>query len=346
MKMRKTVSVDACRPGMMVASDVINGYGVIIISENMTLSTQILQKLRLNRIKDIQVYEEVSSGSNTGKEIEFKDFYYKATDDIKLILNSIGKGEKLELVCVKDIVRSLLVQDSKNISIFPLLNKIKSYDFYTYEHLLNVALLAVNIGKWLKYSPKQLEQLAYAGVLHDIGKMKVSQSILNKPASLEPEEYEQMKQHAILGYHELINIEGIDKDVCIGVVMHHEREDGSGYPQGLKGEDIHPYGKILAIADVYDAMTSNRVYHRKENPFQVLGYMAKNSFGHLDTKVLMSFFENIVQYYIGEQVLLNNGVKGVVIFINPNNIDRPLLRGENGIIDLVKERELQIVKFI
>ena len=202
------------------------------------------------------------------------------------------------------------------------------------------------IGKWLKYSPDMIKELLQAGLMHDVGKSKVPIEIINKPGALTSEEYEEIKKHPIYGYRILENIPNIHKDICMGVLMHHEREDGSGYPVGAKSSKIHHFAKIIAVADIYDAMTSKRSYKEREAPFKVFELMERHSFGVLDLNVMNAFLSNIAAYYIGDFVRLSNGDIGEIIYINPRQVSKPLIRTEKGYIDMVEDPELHILELI
>lgn len=136
-------------------------------------------------------------------------------------------------------------------------------DSYTYTHSINVALLSRLIGKWMKYGKNMQDSLMFAGLLHDIGKMKIDKNVLNKPDKLTDQEFEKIKQHSVYSYELLQLNKDIPLDVKVGILMHHERMDGSGYPYGVCNENINDIAKVLAIADSYDAMISERPYQKK-----------------------------------------------------------------------------------
>jgi HD-GYP domain-containing protein (c-di-GMP phosphodiesterase class II) len=189
---------------------------------------------------------------------------------------------------------------------------IRSYDNYTYAHSVNVCTIALIIGAALKMSRSDLEYLGISALLHDIGKMFIDSQILNKPGSLDPDEYEQVKKHTRDGY-ELLK----DK-ICISFIsshvafQHHEREDGSGYPRGLTGDRIHRFAKIVAVADVYDAMTSHRVYRKAMPSHVVIQEIKENADRKFDRSVVEHLEKIVAPYPIGSVLLLNNGEKVVV----------------------------------
>ncbi|MDA3846158.1 MAG: HD domain-containing protein, partial [Vallitaleaceae bacterium] len=149
------------------------------------------------------------------------------------------------------------------------------------------------------------------------------------------------KKHTLHGY-QIIKDQNISKDIKLGILMHHEKIDGSGYPQCLKGPDIHPFGKLIAIADIYDAMTSNRSYHKKFSPFKVINMFEQESYGLLDTKFLFVFLENIAHNYLGKEIKLSTGEQAKVVFLHNNSPSRPIVQVDNVMIDLLFEPTISI----
>ena len=156
------------------------------------------------------------------------------------------------------------------------------------------------------HSPQNDFYVHLQKILHVCGKIKLNSELLNKPDSLTDAEYKEIKKHSVFGYDMVKKLQYIDKSVSYGVLMHHERVDGSGYPLGLKGDEIHPFAKIIAIADVFDAINSDRGYKNKKTPFEALRIVKEESLGMLDYEYVQVFLEHIISYYMGEEVLLNN----------------------------------------
>ena len=200
------------------------------------------------------------------------------------------------------------------------------------------------IGKWMKFSPSMIESLLLAGLLHDIGKMKIDPKILHKPGPLTPSEFEEMKKHPQYSYDLLKYHPEISLDVKVGILMHHERMDGSGYPYSVYGDNINDIAKVLAIADTYDAMISERPYKKKQSPFDVMKLIQEGVFGKMDTKMLLCFLNNVANYYLDVYVLLNTGQIGQVVAINPTCVYRPIIKVDNQYIDLLTERSITIVE--
>jgi HD-GYP domain-containing protein (c-di-GMP phosphodiesterase class II) len=232
----------------------------------------------------------------------------------------------------------------RNNDVLMRLNQLKLADDYTFEHSLRVIILAAMIGKWMNYSQDQLEELAFAGLLFDIGKVKVPAEILNYPGKLTDHAFELVKNHAQWGYQTLLKTAGISQHVKYATLQHHERMDGSGYPLRLKSDQISSYAKIIMVCDVFDAMTHDRVYHKKVSPFKASDYLAMHSGTLFDTEVVITLLTNLASFYLGKKCRLTSGEEGRIIFIDINYPTRPIVQVENRFVDLSKQRHLQIVE--
>ncbi|MBP2655433.1 MAG: rpfG 3 [Firmicutes bacterium] len=199
---------------------------------------------------------------------------------------------------------------------------------YTFTHSVNVAVICGLIWRWLGNT--ETSEMVLAGLLHDFGKTQIPLEILNKPDKLSETEMQIMRQHPILGLEMCKNDQRIPECVLAGIIEHHERLDGSGYPFGLTEERISPFGKIVAIADTYDAMTSNRVYRQAVTPFSVLTELFSEMFGKLDAKACTSVIDNLKETLIGYNVRLSDGTIAKVIYIDRSRQFKPLVETENG----------------
>ncbi len=221
-----------------------------------------------------------------------------------------------------------------------------SRDDSIYRHSVNVAALSSILGGWLKLEESKIHLLTYSAILHDFGKTKIDGGLLNKVEKLTAEEFKLIKNHPVLGYEEIKKIHYLDSSVSYGVLMHHERLDGSGYPFGIKEEKIHQFAKIIAIADIFDAVNSDRTYKKSKGPFEVLELIQEESLGKLDYEYSKVFLDHIINYYMGEKVLLNTKEVCKIIQININDLTRPLLLGNDGFIDLKKEKHLFVEELV
>jgi HD-GYP domain-containing protein (c-di-GMP phosphodiesterase class II) len=199
------------------------------------------------------------------------------------------------------------------------------------------------IGRWLKLPEQELRGVAVAGALHDVGKVKLPIEILNKPGTLTPEEFTVIRRHPALG-HELLSAEsGPDSLVARVALEHHERTDGSGYPCGLCSDRTLFASRIVAVADVYDAMISRRVYHDRLPEFAVLNQLQEDSFGHLDPLVTGTFLEHVAHNSRGRRVRLSNGQIGRVVFTRELFPDQPIVEVGTDLLDLADHPDLRLV---
>lgn len=206
------------------------------------------------------------------------------------------------------------------------LHDIRSFDSCTYEHSLRVMLMSISIGEKLSLSKDELHKLAMAALLHDVGKLDIPVSVLNKRGKLDTDERKLIEQHPMLGYKHAAELYDFDKYITDGILYHHEREDGSGYPSGLKGDEIPMCAKIIAVADVFDALTSIRPYREPWYPNEAIEYMTekyRNSFNH---KVYDAFLKVAIPYPVGSSVLLSDNSVAVVTQVNKEDFLRPVLR--------------------
>lgn len=339
--MRKEfVSPQELVPGMKIGETIVNDYGSVIISEGTILDDHLVNKLsklglfRLRIIVDDDIVVE--------KPEVFIQSYNNNVREYKDIISDIGNGVELNTKKVNNLVDSVLQRADEKRDIVSCLNQIKNVDEYTYTHSVNVSLISMLIGKWMKLDSEKIKLLVQGGILHDIGKSKVPQEILYKQGKLTTEEFEEIKKHTVYGYRILEKVPNISKDVLSIVLMHHEKEDGTGYPTGMKGDKINLLAKIVSVADIYDAMTSNRVYSEKESPFEVFQLLEENYVGTLNPKVVSAFLSNIAAYYIGDKVRLNNGEIAEIVYINPRSVSKPILKIGDKYIDMLFAKDIKI----
>jgi len=215
-----------------------------------------------------------------------------------------------------------------------------------YRHSINVAVLSNLLGKWIGLEDKKVLLLTYSGLLHDIGKTQIDSKIFSTNKPLTEDELKKMKSHPLLGYKIVNEINFLDKSVAQGILMHHERIDGSGYPLGLQSDKISQFAKIISIADVFDAINSNRSYRKKKLPFEALEIIKAESFGKLDYTYCNVFLDHMFNYYIGKDVVLNNNKIAQIIQMNINNLDRPLILLDNNFVKLSEHKDLDIKEFV
>lgn len=170
--------------------------------------------------------------------------------------------------------------------------------------------------------------------------------IINKPGKLTKEEFEIIKKHSFYSYEILLETEKFSEDVLLGVLHHHEKVNGSGYPNKLKAEDIHEYAKIITICDMYHALVSQRIYKNKENPLKVVEYIKSESFDSLDPYLAHIFLNNISKFYVGNEVLLSDGRIGTIVYIHPQDKTKLVVKTGERFINFFYNQEVEIVDII
>jgi HD-GYP domain-containing protein (c-di-GMP phosphodiesterase class II) len=341
-------------PGMTLSKDAVTKDGRVALSAGVVLTANLIERLKYWYwdIRYINAYEPtdgdcVETGDVSGQQRFFRQYsetvgmVRTAFDQVRLE-NRIPIGELTELI--SQSVDPLL----KSVGVINHLHMVRRRDDYTFHHSINVSIIAGMIGKWLGYPESKVTEIICAGMLHDVGKTQIPLEVLNKPGKLTAEEMTIMRRHPSLG-RDLVQLSStnLSDDICCGVLEHHERMDGTGYPVGMLGDQIHPYAKIIAVADIYDAMTSDRVYHRKISPFLVAEMMINEMFGRLDPEICTTFLNNLRDYFIGNVVELSDGRQGEVVHMGQFMASRPVVRTQDGaFIDLEKEKEVSIVKLV
>jgi HD-GYP domain-containing protein (c-di-GMP phosphodiesterase class II) len=239
--------------------------------------------------------------------------YGQARETAKSLMSGIRLGRMLDMNQIRDTVDSTVDSVLRNENALLLLSKIKSKDDYTAEHCINVSILAAAFGKHLGLLEDEIRVLALSGMLHDVGKMRVDDAILNKPGALTPDEFSIMKQHTTYGRNLLAALPSLDHAAVDVAYAHHERMDGKGYPRGLPSQQIPLFAKMIGLVDTYDAITSSRVYDKGRASMQALQIIHKNKGTQFDPELAVEFIRMIGVYPPGSIVELENGEVGIVI---------------------------------
>lgn len=342
--------IDKINPGMKTAEVVFNKLGNVMIWDGVALDSLTIERLKNIGIQEITVHIEEPHNKEVQYDYNSPQFfaieYERDLNSTKQVFQCISSGRSLDVEATDEIVDSVVKKSESNRNIIDSITRVRSIDEYTYYHSLNVSMLCMIIGKWLRLDEYHIRNLAQAGLLHDIGKTQIPIEILNKPDKLTEEEFMEMKRHSEYSYNIVKNSEDVPIEVAKAILTHHEKEDGSGYPMGLTGDKLNLYSKIITVADIFDAMTANRTYKSKDTPFKVFELMQHGSFGILDPVVLNTFLNNVTSYYIGSKVILNTGEAGVVVFMNKQNLSRPVVQVGDRYIDTSVSKFVRIKEFV
>lgn len=344
-------------PGMIAAQDVLSMDNRFILKKGTTLTDSLITKLDLYGVLSVAVEKESvlrpqewqdpeqNFADRVKNSPEFKEFhndYVVEVDTFKEKLNTvITKNAPLNVQNMIDDALKLLNQHRGRIGIFDMLHNMREFDDSTYSHCMNVGLICYIFAGWLKMDKAEAELATACGLLHDVGKLLVAKDIIQKPGKLTRDEFEEMKKHPSTGY-QLLKEQGVNEAICNAALMHHERCDGTGYPFGIPEAQIDTYAKMVAIADVYDAMTSSRVYRGPMCPFHVIEIFEDEGYQKYDVNFILTFLENIVNTYITNPCRLNDGREGTIIFVNKHKLSRPTVKCGDEYINLSENPDLFI----
>lgn len=351
----KRIGINQAQPDMLIAEDIYNNDGQLIFPSKGRLTEKAITRLRFHSIPFIKIIiedkEEAIPQKNDADAIEesyfeklkdteeYQAFNKSFTDVATECENELKKivefGSDANVEKLANGVKKILGSCRTGIQVFDLLHCTRNYDEVIFAHSLNVALISAVLGSWLNFSDSDLNLLIKCALFHDIGKLAIPKEIVNKAGPLNGEEYSVMKSHAMKGYAILKNIK-MDKRIQLAAMMHHERCDGSGYPLGVKADQMDSMTKIVAIADVYEAMTAPRKYRKAKCPFEAVKIFESNGLALYDTRYLMTFLDHITQCYMGYRVRLNDGTVGTIVYTNRQAFSKPMIQVGDQYIDLAR----------
>jgi HD-GYP domain-containing protein (c-di-GMP phosphodiesterase class II) len=265
---------------------------------------------------------------------EVKKHYDEAKVETKKIFKGIEETRKVDIPKAEDFIVDIGKKlECTDVSLLlQTLNSIRGVDEYLHTHSLNVAFLNGLMAKWLKYDKAKHADLIKIGLLHDIGKLVIPPEILNKPARLTPEEFNKIKQHSTYSFELLVNSGIKEKAILLGVMQHHEKLNGTGYPHGITTKDITDYARITAISDIYDAMVAKRVYKEAHSPFEILESFSKEGYSELDINYVKKFIDCMIDELKGKLVVLSDDSVAKVMMVNERNLIYPMVEVDGNVI--------------
>lgn len=316
-----------------LAKPIYNDQGQTLLNSGVLLTDKMIERLKDKGVSYVYVEDPLTN------DIYVEDTLHGKTrtkalktiqDNFKTISEQMSLGKSVDIDKLSPsfsrLVKNILTEIQSNKEAVSMLSEVISYDSYVFHHSLNVTVYSVALGQKVGLNQSELHDLGLGAMLHDLGKMGVPLEILNKSNNLTEEEFDLIKSHASIGFEMLRKSFTLSLLTAHCAYQHHERINGTGYPRNLAGEDIHYYAKIIGIADVFDAVTSNRVYRQAMLPHEGLELLYSGVGTLFDKKLVDTFAKTVAIYPVGLEVKLSNGQEGIVAKVNPQLPSRPLIR--------------------
>ncbi len=337
----RLVPIECIRENSLLGKNIYTSDGQCLLRVGVLLTDALLTKIKEFKIFSLYIIDEYSSAEiedvikpqlrqksiavikETFCDIERVASIHKFE---KRSMSDYTKQEQIYFNSINEIAEELLENVLENRNVLISLVDIKSMDNYTYSHCVNVAVISIVLGISLNLSNKDLNYLCIGALIHDIGKAFIPKEILQKPGKLTLEEFEVIKKHSRYGYNFLGRFFNLSSHIKLIVIQHHERFDGLGYPNGIIGKDISYLARIVSIADVYDALTSDRPYKRAMCPSDALEYLMSNANTLFDYDMISVFCKIVIPFPQGTIVSLSNGDTGIVEKTLPNFPLRPIVK--------------------
>lgn len=341
------MNVEYLRPGTLLTEDLYNRNGkVLLIAKGETVTQDRIDKLRQFGDNEIMVYNDTYLEAIRNEDIPAEQRqkmleqyvgFTQLEETVGSLFHNTNQDAWLHEENISPIVQQITKQiDSLDpVMIFSCINFPRPMDVDLQRHSLNVAFMNGMIGGWLNASAKVCRSLVMAGILHDVGKTMIPEEILNAPRKLTPEEFLVIKNHPVFS-DELLKGK-FDDEIRLAARQHHEKLDGTGYPDGIAGDEILLFSRITAISDIYDAMVSKRSYKQSQLPFHVFDMFYNGEFGGLDASLLGLFLKNMRSRYTNKEVKMSDGSKGVIEYLPPNDAEHPVIRQGGAIAQANEE---------
>jgi putative nucleotidyltransferase with HDIG domain len=338
------IAIASLLPGTKLDRDLYSIDGHLLLRKETILTETHLE--HLSRMGYSHLYSSHSSPLGDDPYFEpaspLPRVFDQAVDNVRQLMSSIATGHMVHKEDIEETMDLVYSQVVKTGNVFTQLQQLRQQDEYTLQHSVSVGVISIKIGQTLGLPQHVLRSLGVAGLLHDIGKARIEPKILNKPGPLDDNEFREMKKHPLFGYQIVRDMKLDDPNIPAAVLQHHEHQNGKGYPQQLMGQQINLYSNIVAVADVFDALTSDRSYRKRMPLMTALNEITDQSKGHFDPLVSRGLFTYFMNLTPGAIVTLNTGEKATVILTNNKEPGRPLVRTDNSFIDLEHERSITI----
>jgi HD-GYP domain-containing protein (c-di-GMP phosphodiesterase class II) len=331
-------------PGMEVARDIYTTDGSALANEGTIINKSLIEKLKNWKIEKVDIFAEVVDNPIVDLKVQdFLNSYNQSVTVVQKAFDHIRESQEVPIETFTQAADEIVDNISDSSELIDQMYNLPECDDYTFRHNVNVSAIAALIATWLKFPQESISAIALAGLLHDVGKSQLPPEILNKPYRLAPNDYELYKTHTTIGYDLVSKIPNIAQSILAGIMDHHEREDGSGYPNQLRSEDIHPYAKIIAVADLFDeSLTINCETPGAVSPYLSLSKI-RDEIPRIDAKAGLIFMDNMMNFISGNRVMLTNNQEGRVVFVNKDKPSHSIVQQDDGtVIDLSTTKDISI----
>ena len=347
--LRKYMSTRVIKPSMILEQTIADRADRVLIARGTQLDEYLIESMRKMGITGVYIRTGVIEDKDTEEQpvitaqVQQKIDQRQVKDRAKVHLSESVKKRVAEGIqylyqdtessnfmdVTRSITNDLVKAIDDNDAIAVDISALKVSDEYTFKHSVDVATMAMIVSRQYGFNDEQVRQIGVSGLLHDIGKSRIPTEVLNKAQKLTDEEFALIKKHSLLGYEILKDKPELSNAVKMGVLQHHEKINGSGYPMGVTEEQIHIFAKIIAVTDIYDALVTERPYKKAFTPRNAVEMIMAMT-GELDLQVMQSFLESVILYPVGTNVDLSNGEKARVVANNPKFVLRPTVVGLNS----------------
>lgn len=328
----RLITIKQCKPGMKLAKKIFSDEGLILLADGMELTQRLIQRLEASNVNYLYIDDKRTADIDIKPLISDETLQYAVKEIKKNFITMMSTSERGRFdrpfiaQPLKSVMNTILDELLAQKDGMVMLMNMGTIDNYLYQHSLNVCVYTSLLASQSGMSRDEVHNIGLGALLHDVGKTKLKVEVLKKASSLTSEEYEHIKLHTTIGFEMLKNQPNIPLTVAHCALSHHERLNGTGYPRGIKGDEIKTEARWIGIVDSYDAMTTDRIYRSPLLPHDAMERLYAGSGSLYDQEKLALFRDKVVLYPIGIPVKLSNGLCGVVTDYHINYPHRPIVR--------------------
>ncbi len=344
----RLIPIEKVQPGMILGKTLYREEdGKVLLVKGTVLKVKYIEKMKSLGYLYLYIRDPFAPEDDEMIQPIKDETKLKAIQILKSTVKQVEQKQEVNIKRIRDVVIEVVDQILTDQRVMYGLLEMNRHDNYTYTHSVNVTILSLLIGTHIGTSRADLEILGVGAMMHDIGKTLIDPHILNKPSRLNHDEFEVMKEHSRKGFE--ILKDKLSSFIPAHIALqHHEREDGSGYPRGISGNGIHRFSKIVAVADVFDAMTSNRIYQSARPPFEAIREIEADTDQKFDRRTVAALAKVVAPFPVGSVLLFQNGSQGVVTFVSRLKCLVDFLDGpsKGRSIDLYQDDDYQVTKVL